>query len=323
MDKLLSKIPLSALRTFESAARHLSFTRAARDLNLTQGAVSQQVKHLEERLGFQLFRRHVRGLELTDEGKGLSAVVRNALHEIDDTIRRFQAQDNEGVLTVSVGSAFAMNWLIPRLGEFRDQYPNIDMRIHAIDDAIDLRTQGRDIDMMIRFSRGNYPDLHVTEIMRECVFVVCSPSLLDAHRPLCKPSDLCHYTLLHNEVSEREPESAGDWSNWLQQLGEPIPACIKRGPRFPRCDMLIQAALHGQGMALAWNTMVGNELRIGRLVKPLQNRFETASAFYAVSTPEVAQRPKTQKFREWLLAQVRSEADLADPPYRPGQVGLR
>lgn len=323
MNKLLSKIPLSALRTFEAAARHLSFTKAARDLNLTQGAVSQQIKHLEERLGFELFRRHVRGLELTDEGKGLAAVVRSALYEIEETIRQFQVEDNEGVLTVSVGSAFAMNWLIPRLGEFRDQYPNIDVRIHAIDDAIDLRAQGRDIDMMIRFSRGNYPDLHVSELMREQVFVVCSPSLLDSRRPLRKPSDLCHYTLLHNEVSEREPESAGDWSNWLRQLGEPPLACVKRGPRFPRCDMLIQAALHGQGIALAWDTMVGNELRIGRLVKPLQGRFETANAFYAVSTPEVAQRPKTRKFREWLLAQARSEAQPAHSPYREQRVNAR
>lgn len=321
MHNLLSRIPLSALRTFEAAARHLSFTKAAKDLYLTQGAVSQQIKQLEERLGFKLFRRHIRKLELTDEGKALSAVVRNALHDIDETIRRLQAEENDGVLTVSVGSAFAMNWLIPRLGQFRDQYPNIDVRIDAIDDAIDLHSQ-RDIDMMIRFSRGNYPDLHVTELMREPVFVVCSPSLLDPHRPVRKPSDLCQYTLLHNEVSEREPDSAGDWSNWLQQLGQPIFACIKRGPRFPRCDMVIQAALHGQGIALVWNTMVGNELSTGRLVKPLQGRFETANSFYAVSTPEVAQKPKTRKFRKWLIAQARSEAERTDSPYSKQQVNV-
>ncbi|MDH3672584.1 MAG: transcriptional regulator GcvA [Gammaproteobacteria bacterium] len=322
MHSSLSKIPLSALRTFEAAARHLSFTKAARELHLTQGAVSQQMKHLEERLEFKLFRRHVRRLELTDEGRGLSAVVRNALYEIDETIRRLQAEDNEGVLTVSVGSAFAMNWLIPRLGQFRAQYPSIDVRIDAIDDALDLRTQ-RDIDMMIRFSRKNYPDLHVTELMREQVFVVCSPSLLDPRRPLRKPSDLCHYTLLHNEVSEREPDSAGDWNNWVQQLGEPVLPCLKEGPRFPRCDTLIQAALHGQGVALAWNTMVGNELSTGRLIKPLQGRFETANAFYAVSTPEVAQKPKTRKFREWLVAQARSEAERTDSPRSEPRANVR
>jgi LysR family glycine cleavage system transcriptional activator len=312
---MLSKIPLSTLRTFEAAARHLSFTRAAGDLCVTQGAVSQQIKHLEDRLGFKLFRRHIRKLELTEEGKGLSTVVRSALYEIDETIRRLQADDNGGVLTVSVGSAFAMNWLIPRLGQFHDQHPNIDVRIHAVDDAIDLWNQGRDIDMMIRFSRGNYPDLHVTELMREKVFVVCSPSLLDPRKPVREPSDLCQYTLLHNEVSEREPESAGDWNNWLKQLGESVLTCAKRGPRFPRCDMLIQAALHGQGVALAWDTMVGNEIATGRLVKPLQGRFEVANAFFAVSTPDNAQKPKTQAFREWIItqAQAQSEANQSRP----------
>ncbi len=308
-----SKIPLSALRTFEAAARHLSFTKAAKELYLTQGAVSQQIKQLEERLAFKLFRRHVRRLELTDEGRGLAAVVRNALYEIDETIRRFQAESKESVLTVSVGSAFAMNWLIPRLGQFREQYPNIDVRIDAIDDAIDLCAQP-DIDMMIRFSRKNYPELHVSELMREQVFVVCSPSLLDPSRPLRKPADLCQYTLLHNEVSEREPDSAGDWSNWLQQLNEPVLPCFKRGPRFPRCDMLMQAALHGQGIALAWNTMVGNELSTGRLIKPFRGLFEMANAFYAVSTPEVAQKAKTQRFREWLIAQARCEAEQRASP---------
>ncbi len=317
-----SKAPLSALRTFEAAARHLSFTKAAKELYLTQGAVSQQIKHLEERLGFKLFRRHVRKLELTNEGRALAAVVRNALYEMDETIRRLQAESTEGVLTVSVGSAFAMNWLIPRLGEFREQHQDIDVRIDAIDDAIDLRAQ-RDIDMMIRFSRKNYPDLHVTELMREQVFVVCSPSLLDPRRPLHKPADLCQYTVLHHEVSEREPESAGDWRNWLQQLGEPLLPCLEHGPRFPRCDTLIQAALHGQGIALAWSTMVGNELSTGRLVKPFRGRFETVDAFYAVSTPEIAQKPKTRTFREWLIAKARSEVQRGGSPYSGQRANVR
>jgi LysR family glycine cleavage system transcriptional activator len=313
MHQSLAKIPLSALRTFEAAARHLSFTKAARELYLTQGAVSQQIKHLEERLGFKLFRRQVRKLELTPEGRGLATVVRNALYEIEQTVKQLQSQENEGALTVSVGSAFAMNWLIPRLGQFREQHPNIDVRIDAIDDALDLRAQP-DIDMMIRFSRNNYPDLEVNELMREPVFVVCSPSLLDPRKPLREPADLCQYTLLHNEVSEREPESAGDWNHWLQQLGQPVLPCFTRGVRFPRCDTLIQAALHGQGIALAWSTMVGNELSTGRLVKPFRGRFETANAFYVVSTPEVAQKPKTRKFREWLMAQARSGAAPTDSP---------
>lgn len=307
MHALLSKISLSTLRTFEAAARHLSFTRAAADLCLTQGAVSQQIKQLEERLGFKLFQRHIRRLELTEEGKGLSTVVRSALSEIDETIKRLQAASDDGVLTVSAGSSFSMNWLIPRLGQFREQHPEIDIRIQSVDDAIDLRTQGRDIDIMIRFSRGDYPDLHVTELMREQVFVVCSPSIIDVRKPLRSPADLCQYTLLHNEVSDREPESAGDWNTWLRRIGKPGLLCTTNGPRFPRCDMVVQAAVHGQGMALAWNTMVGNELAAGRLVKAFQGRFEITNAFYAVSTREIAQRPRTQTFRKWLLTQARPE----------------
>ncbi len=176
---------------------------------------------------------------------------------------------------------------------------------------------------MIRFSRGNYPDLHVTELMREQVFVVCSPSLLDPRKPVRRPSDLCQYTFLHNEVSDREPDSAGDWNIWLRQLGEPPLPCTQHGPRFPRCDMLIQAALHGQGVALVWNTMVGNELEAGRLVKPLQGRFETANAFYAVSTPEIAQKSKTRMFREWIIAQAECEREGANAPYSERQVNVR
>lgn len=307
MHALLSKISLTTLRTFEAAARHLSFTRAATDLCLTQGAVSQQIKQLEERLGFRLFQRHIRRLELTDEGKGLSTVVRSALCEIDETIKRLQATSGESVLTVSAGSSFSMNWLIPRLGQFREQHPDIDVRIQSVDDAIDLRAQDHDIDVMIRFSRGDYPDLHVTELMREKVFVVCSPSIINVRKPLHSPADLCRYTLLHNEVSEREPESAGDWNTWLRRLGKPGLLCTKHGPRFPRCDMVIQAAVHGQGMALVWNTMVGSELAAGRLVKPFQGRFEITNAFYAVSTQEIAQKPKMRTFRKWLLAQARCD----------------
>jgi LysR family glycine cleavage system transcriptional activator len=175
--------------------------------------------------------------------------------------------------------------------------------------------------MMIRFSRGNYSDMHVTELMKEQVFVVCSPSLIDPRQPLRKPADLCQYTLLHNEVSEREPESAGDWNNWLNRLGEPGLAGAKHGPRFPRCDMLIQAAIHGQGMALVWNTMVGNELTTGRLVKPLQGRFETANAFYAVSTPEIAQKAKTRAFREWMITQAQCKGER-DSPYGKQQASV-
>lgn len=323
MLTMLSKIPLATLRTFEAAARHQSFTKAAYDLCLTQGAVSQQIKHLEERLGFKLFRRHVRRLELTDEGKGLSTVVRSALYEIDESIRRLQAENNAGVLTVSVGSSFAMNWLIPRLGQFRESHPNIDVRIHAVDHAIDLRSQGQDIDMMIRFSRGDYPDLHVTELMREKVFVVCSPALIDARKPLRGPADLCHYTLLHNEVSEGEPESAGDWNNWLRRLGEPNVVCTRDGPRFPTSVMVIEAAKHRQGVALAWNTMVGNELATGRLVKPFQGAYEVTNAFYAVSTPEVAQKPKTRTFREWLIEQARREREDVHPLFGEKRVNVR
>ncbi len=318
----LPKIPLSTLRTFEVAARHLSFTRAATDLCLTQGAVSQQIKHLEERLGFKLFRRHIRRLELTDEGKGLSTVVRNAFYEIDETIKRLQAEENGGALTVSVGSSFAMNWLIPRLGQFREEHPGIDVRIHAMDDAIDLRTQGRDIDVMIKFSRGDYPDLHVTELMKENVFVVCSPTLIDPRKPLGKPADLCQYALLHNEVSERESGSAGDWNHWLKQLGEPALACTKHGPRFPTSVMVMQAAIHGQGMALAWDTMVGNEVAAGRLVKPFGGRFEVKNAFYAVSTPETAQRRKTQAFREWIIRQAQRDQER-DSQYGEQWVNVR
>ncbi|MDX1514041.1 MAG: transcriptional regulator GcvA, partial [Gammaproteobacteria bacterium] len=225
--------PLNALRAFEAAARHLSFTRAAEELHVTQAAVSHQVKSLEEYLGIKLFRRFNRSLLLTDEGQAYLPTMTKAFDLMSDATSRLVKKDPAGPLTVSVLPSFAARWLVPRLGRFRRAHPEIDLRIDPATQLVDF---GRgDVDVGIRYGRGEYPGLRSDRLMEEDIFPVCSPALLDGEHPLKDPEDLAHHTLLHDD-------GHGDWRTWLLAAGvdgvDPT-----RGPIFTDSSMLIQAAM--------------------------------------------------------------------------------
>ena len=294
--------PLNALRAFEAAARHLSFTRAAEELNVTQAAISHQVKALEERLGVRLFRRLNRALLLSEEGQGYLPPVRDALDAIAVATERLLARDKLGALTVSAAPSFAAMWLVPRLVRFREAHPDIEVRISADDRLTDF---GRDdVDLVIRYGRGKYPGLHSIRLMTEDVFPVCAPILLDGPHPLREPGDLRHHTLLHDyPIGAASGEALADWRMWLLAAGV-ADVDPERGPAFSHSNLLLQAAIDGQGVALGRTPLVAAEIAAGRLVKPFDLVLPAGFAYFIVCPETAAERPKIAAFRDWLIEEA-------------------
>ncbi len=293
--------PLNALRAFEAAARHLSFTRAAEELHVTQAAISHQVKALEEHLGRKLFRRLNRALLLSDDGQAYLPSVSRAFALLNDATRNLLERDAPGPLTVSALPSFAARWLVPRLGRFRQIHPDIDLRIDPSAALTDFASG--DVDVGVRYGRGKYPGLRADWLMTEDIFPVCSPALLSGEHPLRAPGDLEHQVLLHDD-------GHGDWRTWLLAAGidrvDPT-----RGPIFTDSSMLIQAAMAGQGVALARGVLAADELAAGRLVRPFTLSLPTEYAYYLVCPQSTAEQPKIAAFRDWLLDEARREASAA------------
>jgi len=286
--------PLNALRAFEAAARHLSFTKAADELYVTQAAVSHQIKSLEEALGLKLFRRLNRALLLTEEGQTYLPSVRSALDTLAVATERLTRQDETGRLTVSAIPSFASLWLVPRLSRFREQNPDIDIRLDANEHLVDF--DAGDVDVAIRYGRGNYPGLVSERFMNEDLFPVCAPSLLKGPHPLREPGDLRHHTLLHDDMRM-------DWRMWCMAAGvDDID--VTRGPTFNASDMVIRAAIDGQGVALGRSALALDALADGRLVKPFDVALESDFAYYVVCPETDVDRPKVQAFWDWVFAEV-------------------
>lgn len=291
---------LNGLRAFEAAARHLSFKQAAQALFVTPGAVSQQVRALEDELGVALFRRRNRGIALTPAGEALYPVVREAFSRIAAAVDDVREHDRAGPLTVSVLASFAAKWLVPRLGRFRARHPEIDVRLSATNELVDFARD--DVDMAIRLGGGRYPGLHAVHLLDDAVFPVCSPLLMQGPHPLRRPADLRHHTLLHDESPE-------DWRVWLRHH-DVSGVDPERGPVFNDAAMALQVAIAGQGVAMSRRVLVADDLAAGRLVKPFDLDLPYQLAYYVVCPEATAQRPKVAHFREWLLAEARGEATV-------------
>jgi LysR family transcriptional regulator, glycine cleavage system transcriptional activator len=287
--------PLNALRAFEAAARHLSFTTAAAELNVTQAAISHQIKALEDRLGLKLFRRVGRGLLLTDAAQAYLAEIAAAFDRIAGATRRLHQHDAAGVLSATVLPSFAAKWLLPRLGRFRAAHPEIDLRISSSVEQIDLARE--DFDFALRAGSGQYLGMRSDLILTESFFPVCSPALLSGPNRLRVPADLRAHTLLHDEPRDL-------WQLWLKTVGlTDIDAT--RGPGFSDSGMLIQAAVEGQGVAIAKGTLAGDDLRAGRLVRPFDQSLPANYSYWLVCPEPSAERPKIVAFRDWILAEAR------------------
>lgn len=290
--------PLNALRAFESAARYLSFSKAAEELFVTPAAVSHQIKSLEEWLGVALFRRLNRAVMLTDEGQSYVVGVREGLEAINTATEKLVKGDESGALTVSTLPSFAVRWLLPRLSRFRDEHPDIDVRLDASDQLTDFNRQ--DVDLVIRYGSGNYPGLRTVKLLTEdSLFPVCSPDLLVGKKPLKTPADLKHHTLLHDDLRV-------DWETWLSAAGVPG-IDPKKGPSFNDSSMVLTAAMAGQGVALGRSTLAADDLAAGRLVKPFDVELKAGNAYFVVCPEESADRPKILTFRNWLLKEASSD----------------
>jgi LysR family glycine cleavage system transcriptional activator len=286
--------PLNSLRTFEVAARHLSFTRAAEELNVTQAAVSHQIRALEERLGLKLFHRGSGRIRLTAEGQRYLPGIRSAFETINEATERLLSADSRGTLTVTTLPSFAARWLVPRLGSFTARHPEIDVRIAPSVHRVDFTNE--DVDLGIRYGTGDYPGLRSTRLMSEDIAPMCSPSLLHGPAALREPGDLARHTLLHEDGNT-------DWRNWLMATGVSA-VDWTRGPIFLDGSMLIQAAVAGQGVALGRGVLARDELRAGRLVQPFERSLPAEYAYYVVCLEESFGRHKVSAFRDWLLNQA-------------------
>ena len=287
--------PLNALKSFEAAARHESFTRAAEELCVTQGAVSHQVKALEDELGVRLFARERQRLAITEAGRDYLAVVRDALDRIALGTERLLQRQNAGVLTVSTSPDFAAKWLVSRLGAFVETHPEIDLRISASLHHVDFARE--DVDLAVRHGDGRWPGLDAVRLTAEELFPVCSPALA---AKLKKPSDLRKVSLLHLEGRQ-------GWTTWLDAAGVDA-AGLSHGPSFNRASMLIDAAVDGQGVALARTTLAAADLINGRLVRPLTIALRVPNTYWIVCPQATAALPKIKTFRAWLLAQAAADA---------------
>jgi LysR family glycine cleavage system transcriptional activator len=289
---------LNALQMFEAAARHLSFTRAARELNVTQTAVSHQIRRLEEQLGVQLFVRRNRKLALTREAEDYIPAIRAAFEDMRLATGRLRRFRPDNVLTVSTTMSLAAKWLVPRLAGFQEAHPGIEVRISTSMRLVDFRRE--EIDVAIRFGLGEWPGLRADWLMAEDIFPVCSPALLAGPHPLRMPADLAHHTLLH--VDTRRDE----WQLWLTAAGAPPSLAARPSLTFDQRLMALQAAMDGLGVALGYQRIMEADLAAGRLVAPfaMVPISERPAGYYIVAPKETADMPKIARFRDWLKRSV-------------------
>jgi LysR family glycine cleavage system transcriptional activator len=285
--------PLNALKAFEAAARSESFTRAAEELCVTQGAVSQQVKALETTLGVKLFHRERQRLQITDAGREYLGVVRDALDRIALGTERLVQRQTSGVLTVSTSPDFAAKWLVHRLGRFAEAHPDIDLRVSATMHQVDFARE--DVDVAVRHGDGLWVGLDVVRLCSEQLFPVCSPKLVSGGKRITKPMDLLKFPLLRLDDWKT-------WSRWFDAAGVSPP--ITQGPVLNRASMLIDAAVNGQGIALARTALAAWDLINGRLIRPIDVFLRMSHAFWIVCPKATSALPKIRLFREWLLAEA-------------------
>ena len=294
--------PLNALKAFEASARQLSFTRAAEELFVTQAAISHQIKSLEDFLGIKLFMRKNRALLLSEEGQAYYLDIKEVFNTINDATERLLARGAKGAITVSLQPSFAIQWLVPRLNAFNLLHPDIDVRIKAVDQPESSLTE--DVDVAIYYGRGHWADIHAEQLQKEYLVPVCSPLLLQGNKPLNVLEDLVNHTLLH-DTSRR------DWKRWFKQVGVKA-TNVNHGPIFSHSAMVVQAALHGQGVALAHSFLARPDIDAGRLICPFEEVLESKNAYYVVCRERQVDLGKIAAFREWVLDTVAQEKEDLD-----------
>lgn len=310
--------PLNALRTFEAVARLKSFTKASDELSVTRAAVSHQIKNLEEYVGFPLFERHTRSISLTPAGEVALPKLREGFNNISDAVHLMTSHQSNENITLWMAPSFASKWLVPKLHTFSSRYPEIDIQVHAVAGLIDTAEKNNysmeelfrseDADVVIRFGSGDYPGCTVHKLFSVKAVPVCSPELLnDPDKPLNKPEDLIHHTLLHDKTPY---EGRPQWSKWLQQEG------IKgidheRGLKFNQISLAIDSAIDGQGVLLSIEALARKDIKEGRLCVPFDISLPLEMSYYAIH-PETADYNyhAVDSFIEWIMEEAESEPKI-------------
>jgi LysR family glycine cleavage system transcriptional activator len=311
---------LNALRAFESAGRHLSFSRAAEELFVTQGAISRQVKSLEDMLGLKLFRRMTRAIELTERGREYLPTVCEAFDRLEQATIRLSNKDSHSILTVSVLPTFAMRWLIPRLPNFVSRHPNVEVRM--ITSIRPVNFWREDIDLAIRVGlppeaaseqggprislqmADDWTDVRTYRLMPDVLVPVCSRSLLDRHAPIRTPADLQRVPLLH--MASR----AHAWPDWFKAAGVPFRQ-TGEDASYGHFFLVLDEALQGNGVALVPLALAEADIASGRLVIPVDFHTESAGAYYVLCRNHQAESKAIQVFRDWLMAERDRPAECA------------
>ncbi|MBB3191267.1 LysR substrate-binding domain-containing protein [Halomonas cerina] len=305
MSRLLNAQTHAWLKVFAISARHLSFTRAAEELHVTTGAVSQQIKQLETRLGFKLFRRLPRRLALTEEGRRLAGVVDEAYQAVGLEVKRLRSGVMSGVIRVRSVPSFLHKWLMPRLPRLQARFPDIELHVRAEDSSLSLR-EG-DFDLALDLNDGQVPGLSITPLMTERIFPVCAPSLLRGRPPLRHPADLAWYPLLHDVTAWRGSHDYGEWEHYLATIDAPA-LNVRRGYTFNRNHLTMEAAIAGMGVAIARQTLITDELERRALIAPFPQRVETEMAYGIVHAAGALDDRRVAAVHDWIVEEARRSA---------------
>ncbi|WP_119677563.1 transcriptional regulator GcvA [Indioceanicola profundi] len=290
--------PLTALRTFEAAARHLSFTRAADELAVTQAAVSFQIRQLEEHIGVSLFRRMTRRLELTPQGRELATAMTDALDRIRGAVERLQVTPDSGILSISALPTFAAQWLVPRMGQFNILHPGVAVRLDASSRLVDL--ERGEFDVAIRAGHGAWPGLVAERLMALELTPALAPGLLERAGSIERPADLLKLSFLDSQ----DPVDQTWWRQWFALSGTPVDR-LPSGSQYDTQLITGHAACMGQGVALICPIFFAGDIAAGRLVLPFPDLvLETGVAYWLVYAERRREDPKIRSFRDWIRTEV-------------------
>ncbi|MBV6287983.1 transcriptional regulator GcvA [Pseudomonas aegrilactucae] len=290
-------LPLLALRAFAEAGRLGSLKAAAENLGVTPGAVSQQIRLLEDRLGVSLFVRSRHGVYLTEAGARVHPGLLRGFDQIEKSLATLEALSVQKTLTISTVPSFASTWLVPRMGRFSARHPGIEVRVEASSKLVDFKRER--IDVALRHGLGSYPGLESILLMAPVLLPVASPVLLAKGPAINSPIDCLQYPLLQDA-------DRADWMLWLQAHGVEVDSTAQRGPSFDEDLLLLRAAATGQGIALVQDNHAQEDIESGKLVVALDKPWPSRFAYYAVTRAQTLQRPEVQAFIEW----IREEADV-------------
>ena len=295
--------PVSALRAFEAVARQLSFSKAAEELHVTPGAISQRIRALEELLGTKLFERTRRSVSLSEAGAHMLPDVQAGLEMLARALSSKPTSFGERTLTISVAPSFASKWLLPRLTKFHEQYPDIDLRISATVGLADF--QREKVDLAIRLGHGNYPGLLAEPLFSEALTPLCSPALLRRKGSLKRPDDLRKHRLIHDTSIPGGEQAA--WERWLTLAGAKN-VSIQRGTRFTLAELALQAAIDGAGVVLGRIVLAEVDLAAGRLVRPFRTVLPLDVSYFLVRSRLAAPRHELRCFRDWLFSSLQNSS---------------